>query len=372
MDEAFYDACYGDPDEDDRGIPVPSDLADLFAEAHERVHGGKVGVVERGTVRAARTRRTRPPVSPASPAEAADVLRVARAPIVLAGPGVVQQDAVEPLRTFAAAGSLGVLNTWGAKGVFNWESPHHLATVGLQAADFALAGVHDADLVVAVGVDEREAPPGRWRRGHSVTMRPDDLDELADRWRRPSREIKVPELRIRLAAVTERGWEVATGRVWPSGVTRAYAGVLDPGGLVAADPGIAGFWVARTVPTRRPRTVIVPPAADRPGLAVACAIVARLREPGRPVLAVVDAPVHPRVHAILHVAADLGVAVGLEVWDPDAPTVTRDEHADRVAAVATAPSSAVVSVAPDPAQLQHIIDAAGPVVAWRDLNRPAP
>ena len=42
--------------------------------------------------------------------------------VVLAGPGVVQDGAVGGLRALAAAGRLGVLNTWGAKGVFHWQS----------------------------------------------------------------------------------------------------------------------------------------------------------------------------------------------------------------------------------------------------------
>ena len=79
--------------------------------------------------------------------------------VVLAGPGVVQDGAVGGLRALAAAGRLGVLNTWGAKGVFHWQSRHHWATVGLQEHDFELGGLGSADLVLVTGVDEREAPP---------------------------------------------------------------------------------------------------------------------------------------------------------------------------------------------------------------------
>ena len=70
--------------------------------------------------------------------------------------------AVGGLRALAAAGRLGVLNTWGAKGVFHWQSRHHWATVGLQELDFELGGLGSADLVLVTGVDEREAPPRFW------------------------------------------------------------------------------------------------------------------------------------------------------------------------------------------------------------------
>ena len=67
-----------------------------------------------------------------------DALHGAERPVALAGPGVVAGGAVPGLHALAAAGSLGVLNTWGAKGVFDWRSRHHLATAGLQEHDFAL------------------------------------------------------------------------------------------------------------------------------------------------------------------------------------------------------------------------------------------
>jgi len=76
--------------------------------------------------------------------------------VVLAGPGVIDDGALEGLRAFAAAGSLGVANTWGAKGVFAWDSPHHLGTCGLQANDFELLGFGDAGVIVATGLDPDE------------------------------------------------------------------------------------------------------------------------------------------------------------------------------------------------------------------------
>jgi hypothetical protein len=91
-----------------------------------------------------------------------DLTGVGEPIVVLAGGGVVRGGAVPALRELAAVGHLGVLNTWTAKGVFEWTSPHHLGTAGLQARDFELAGLSDAALVVACGVDPAEAPRYRW------------------------------------------------------------------------------------------------------------------------------------------------------------------------------------------------------------------
>ncbi len=99
--------------------------------------------------------------------------------VVLAGPGVVAAGAVGGLHALATAGRLGVLNTWGAKGVFHWQSPHHWATVGLQELDFELGGLGGADLVLAVGIDEREAPPRLWARYPHRVVAPASLDAVA-------------------------------------------------------------------------------------------------------------------------------------------------------------------------------------------------
>src|SRR5690606_1470975 len=116
--------------------------------------------------------------------DAVATLAAAAAPVVLAGPGVVDDEAVPGLHAVAAAASVGVLNTWGAKGVFDWRSRHHLATGGLQEHDFTLAGLGDADLIVATGVDPAEAGRDRWRLAPVVEVPPGALDPLSGRWSR--------------------------------------------------------------------------------------------------------------------------------------------------------------------------------------------
>ena len=106
-------------------------------------------------------------------------LSAAQRVIVLAGPDVIGRRAVGGLRALAAAGRLGVLNTWGAKGVFHWRSRHHWATVGLQELDFELAGLPGADVVLAVGLDEEEAPERLWSPFPHRRVRPELLGPLA-------------------------------------------------------------------------------------------------------------------------------------------------------------------------------------------------
>jgi len=293
--------------------------------------------------------------------------------VVLAGPGVVERRAVGALRALAAVGRLGVLNTWGAKGVFDWQSRHHWATVGLQARDFELGGVPEADLVVATGVDEREAPRRLWA-ATGATVRevaPEALGPLAERWPLvPGDFPDMPPLRQRLAAVTQAGWAATDVPLAPSLVTRHYAQVLGEAGLVAADAGTAGFWVARTFATTRLRSVLVP-AAPIEGWALSCALVSRLTAPMRPVLAVADGPLGERSRAVLNEAARLGVGFGVELWQADGEATGVDAHLARLGDLTSgsdpgAGGGAVATLATDGRQLDGMLEAAGPVRAWTD------
>jgi thiamine pyrophosphate-dependent acetolactate synthase large subunit-like protein len=416
---AGIDAVYGRPLPGVDVVDVPDErVASLMAAAHQRVHRRTAAVHEgRGDLAVGLTRAPArsevatigdlldavpllasgaawlrlaldvdapaPDVTPPRPAppdrwltpadDLLDGVRGAERPVVLAGPGVVADGAVPGLHALAAAGGLGVLNTWGAKGVFDWRSRHHLATAGLQEHDFALAGFGDADLILATGVDPEEAPAPLWAGLAPVAeVAPGALGPLAERWVRPLAEIPMPALRTELARVTQEGWNATTTPLAPSLVTRHYAQALGAGGLVAADPGVAGYWVARTFATTDLGVVQVPAAVGTSGFAVACAVVARLRSPCRPVLAVVDGPAPGAAggptEAALATASRLGVAVPLAVWDGDGPRLSPEDHIARLQAAVVAESPEPIVLATDPAQLDRMVAAAGEVVAWGGLD----
>jgi len=408
---AGIDAVYGAPAAGLGSVPVGDRrVAAALAGAHERVHGLAAAVLDRDgrlhlggvDVPACRQVRVREPEDlvgvavspgaamvirldvdlgapapddvPAGPGpedrwlepdpDQAHRLGAARNPVVLAGPGVVRDRAVPGLNALAASGSLGVLNTWGAKGVFDWRSRHHFATVGLQARDFELGGLAGADLIVATGIDPAEAPPERWVLAPVLDVAPGQLSPLAERWSRPRVELEVPPLRAGLSRVTQEGWASAGAPMAPSRVTLGYSRCFGAGGLVAADPGTAGYWVARTFGTTEPGSVVVPAESDADGFAAACALVARLRRPSRAVLAVVDGPISGATGAVLDAAASLGVGVPLECWDPSGPRLGPEDHVDRLRRLALADHPAPVAVATDAGQLGRMIAVAGPVVAW--------
>ena len=237
-------------------------------------------------------------------------------------------------REFAAAAHVGVANTWGAKGVFNWDSPHHLGTCGLQADDFALLGFADLDLLWVAGLDPDESPAERYEFGaRVVTLRPTDLAALATGIARSSYPIEPPPLFERIAAVAQPGYVDDRVPRHPARAVMDLKQRTPAGGIITAAPGPAGLWFARTFPTDAPGTIVVPARAT-PGIAVACALAAA--RAGRPATAVAVEPLDDVSQALVELGARLSAPLTVELWGDDV----------------------------DLSLTGLLVDAAGPVVAW--------
>jgi thiamine pyrophosphate-dependent acetolactate synthase large subunit-like protein len=182
---------------------------------------------------------------------------------ILAGPGVVEAGCVEGLRAFAHRVGCGVVNTWGAKGVFRWDDPLHFGTAGLQARDFELAGLGDVDVLVTTGLDPDEVTSTPWEgRAEVIDVPPADLATY-ERWLPPGTTER-PELYTALAAVVGPMYEQPGS---PPARAAALAASLPDDGIVVAAPGLVGFWIARTFPTSRPGSVRIT-RDEGPGAAV--------------------------------------------------------------------------------------------------------
>lgn len=270
---------------------------------------------------------------------------------------------VAGLHAVAAAGSVGVLNTWGVKGVFDWRSRHHLATAGLQERDFELAGFADADLIVATGVDAVEAPPTAWQLAPWVDVAPAALADLSERWSRPALPIEAVALRTVLGDAVAGWWESQSSPVAPARAVAGMAAALGPRGLVAADPGDAGLWVARSYATTRLGSVSVPARGGTEGWAAACTFAAMLRDPSRRTLAVVD-HLDSLTAGIVDLARRRGLPLVVVVWDRDAAPTSPEEHDARIGRALAERRPAVLRVGVDRSHTDDLVDIAGRVVAW--------
>ena len=408
------DAIYGAPFGTVEVVPVAGTVAPLFAKAHQRVHGARAAAhtgdgvfwlpgLDPGPTLTCEVDSGEALIAAVSASSSADVeLHITADPsqpveesvpllnapgdnwldpadetvetvgsaatlVVMAGPGIIWHRAVPSLHDLAVSLGIGVLNTWGAKGVFDWRSQHHLATIGLQADDFVLSGLDDVDLIIATGLDQAESPEARWRLAPALTVPPASLAPLAERCRATRRRpLAMPPLRARLADVTQRGWGVEASPLPPSRATMHYAECVAAGALVAADAGSGGFWVARTLGTTRLGSVIVP-STPAPGYAAACVAVSLLRRPNRPAVAVIDLAEAEATAVIVDAAAALDISVPVEAWDANGDRLDAHAHRDRLRRLVFGgcpAGSRPCTLATDPHQLTEMMEAAGPVVAW--------
>ena len=84
-------------------------------------------------------------------AEAAALLRSARAPLIVAGGGVIYSDATETLARFAAETGIAVVETMAGKGALRFDHPQALGAIGVTGTPGANRLARDADVIVAIG-----------------------------------------------------------------------------------------------------------------------------------------------------------------------------------------------------------------------------
>lgn len=285
---------------------------------------------------------------------------------VVVGPGVVRGRHLAGLREMALAGGMGVVNTWGAKGVFRWDSPYHFGTAGLQARDFELAGISSADLVVTCGLDPDETPLDLLGSYAVQDVAGWQLPALVANWPRPVELTERPALFAAIAAVVTPMYESSATPIEPPRAALHLSGACPDGGVVVADAGLAGFWLARTFPTGVVGSIVVP-AIDQPGFAIAAAIAAR--RAGRPCVAVLDGPLDEDSERLLEVAERLGLGFGVQIWadlDTVGAPLSRDvsDHVEVTRRGFESEEIDIADVAIDTGGLEQLVEVAGPIVAW--------
>ena len=281
--------------------------------------------------------------------------------VAVVGPGVSRSGG-EALADFAARGGIGVFNTFGAKGVFRWDSPFHFGTIGLQAGDVAAAGLLDVDLIVTSGLDPDEFGVDALAGGRAMVLdiAPWQLEIALVEWPRRHRTVaERPPLYSTISEIVQPMYERSNGPITPPRAALHLSGAAPDGAVVVADAGMAGFWIARTFPTGIANSVVVP-ALDQPGFAAAAALVAGLDR--RPCVAVIDGPPDESTMIVLEAAATLEIPVAVQSWVVGDTSV--DEHLEisRRGFELDGPQLDVVGV--DEGCLAPLLDALGPITAW--------
>ena len=246
-------------------------------------------------------RRPSPLVEPVAAElhRAAELLQSCERPVVLAGNGVVRQQAAPALRRFCEQTGLNVITTFMGKGVTDADDPHTLFTAGLRAQDYPKGFMGKADLVVCVGYDLVEWSPEYWnpRRDRKIICIDTVAAEVDEHYvpdveltggigtilthlgnlvsAKPPARLAAPPYRELLRLALEQGSDDGFP-VKPQRVLRDLREVMGPDDVLISDVGAHKLWVSRLWPARQPNTVLISNGAAAMGFAVPAAIAAKL------------------------------------------------------------------------------------------------
>ncbi|MDE0396235.1 MAG: acetolactate synthase large subunit [Candidatus Poribacteria bacterium] len=241
---------------------------------------------------------------------AAQLINDAKQPIILAGNGVVRQNAARMLTQFAEMTNIPVAHTFMGKGSIPWTHRLSLLSVGLQAHDFVSCGFDRADLVIAVGYDIVEYHPRLWNPNRDkklihIDTQPSETDasyitdvEMVGNIRQSLRHLMAEEiypkdadyasntLRKIILDQLNAHRDDADFPMKPQKILSDVRSVLAEDDIVISDVGAHKMWIARMYPCHQPNTCIISNGFAAMGIALPGAFVAKLIHPERKCLAI--------------------------------------------------------------------------------------
>jgi acetolactate synthase I/II/III large subunit len=247
-------------------------------------------------------------------------------PIILIGNGCIRKSSSMILRKFVERTGICSVNTFMAKGVISDKSERHLQTIGIKEADYALAAIKKADLVIAIGYDLVEYSPKNWNRNLKkniihIDFTPAEVDTyyppsieiaadiqytiealLNELKREEEKFLKNSELegfenrKTTIPDLFHKIKKEVTWRIERYGKDTAYPikpeklildvrNALDPNDIVISDVGAHKLWIAKVYNTYAPNTCLITNGFCSMGFALPGAIAAQLVNPKHKVVA---------------------------------------------------------------------------------------
>lgn len=254
------------------------------------------------------------PIPRSRPAEeeikkAVELINRAKKPIILAGNGVVRDEAAEVLRKFAEEKQIPVVNSFMAKGVLPSDHPLTLFTVGMQARDYVLCGFDLADLIITVGYDFVEYLPKYWNdearnpiihidaraaeidayypvQAELVGNVTEALEALTTGVEEKELWPEAKRLRSQIVEKLHSSDEVSGSPIIPQRIIADIKKAEKGNAIVISDVGAHKLWIARMYQPEKPNHTIISNGFASMGVAVPGAIAAKLAKPDKPVIAV--------------------------------------------------------------------------------------
>ena len=119
----------------------------------------------------------RPEPDPVEVAEVVAAIRAAKAPVIVAGGGVLYSGAEDLLADFAGRRNIPIVETQAGKGATGWEHPMNFGSPGVTGSACGNEACAAADLVIGVGTRFQDFTTGSW----TVFANPDAQARLDQR-----------------------------------------------------------------------------------------------------------------------------------------------------------------------------------------------
>ncbi len=262
-----------------------------------------------------------PIASPHAVARVAGIIRGARKPLIMIGAAGNRPRLVDPLSDFVRRVRIPFFNTQMGKGAVTGSSDLYMGTAALTERDYVHDAIDQADLIIAIGHDTVEKPPflmdgrglhragldgpGGGRRLVHVGFLPANVEQvfypdaeligdiganvvaLADHLEgHTAADPTFEQLRPKILAHVNEGSESSQFPIIPQRLVHDVRAVVPEEGIVCLDNGMYKIWFARNYRTRVANTLLLDNALATMGAGLPSAIMAKLLNPDRPVLAV--------------------------------------------------------------------------------------
>lgn len=241
----------------------------------------------------------------------ADLIKKASAPIILAGNGVLREEASFELNALVDKTGIPVATTFMGKGVIPADSPFYLGSVGIQERDYVMCGIDVADLVICIGFDHVEYSPRFWNpdaskkivhihSGHpevdssylpefiligSIKETLKHLADFCDFTKQMSGYFT--KLKTIIEAELESFKDDMAFPIKPQKILYDIRKCLSRKDILISDVGAHKLWIGRLFPAYEPNTVIISNGLASMGFGLPGAIAANIVLPDRKVVAVV-------------------------------------------------------------------------------------
>lgn len=238
-------------------------------------------------------------------------LKNASMPIILAGNGILREEASPQLKEFVDRTGIPVATTFMGKGAIPADSELYLGSVGIQEKDYIICGIDVADLVICIGFDPVEYSPRFWNpealknivhihSNHPVvdsSYLPEFI--LIGSIKETLKHLvtccdfkkEMPEYFRKLKGIIEGDLESfrddMSFPMKPQKILYDIRKCLSRGDILISDVGAHKLWIGRLFPAYEPDTVIISNGLASMGFALPGAIAANLVLPEKKVVAAV-------------------------------------------------------------------------------------